>query len=884
MTSRVWTALRTLGRKSAVEREMDEEMRFHLDMETRKWIERGFSPEEARRNALLSFGGVEQHKESCLDETGAPVIETLLQDIRYGARGLRRNPVFAAAAVVTLALGIGANAAIFSVVHGVFLQALPYGGGERLVRLRQDAPGINVTDFPFSPVEISDYAARNHTLAGMAEYHSMWFVLLGKSEPERVQTGVVAANFFDVLGVKPILGRTFRAGEDAPGAEPLLVLSHDYWMRSWGGDRGIIGRTLRMNDRIHTVIGVLPPIPAYPDDNDVYMPVSACPFRGRPEMSRDRDHRMVQVFARLKPGVSLSAARADLGGIAQSLASQFPASYPAKEGGFAVTAVSLRSELTQAARPTFLVLFGIVGLVLLLACANVANLTLARLLRRQRELALRSALGAGRLRLARQLVTESTLVALAGGALGLLFATGGLRLLVTFAARFTPRAREIAIDGPVLFFALAVSVVTGIALGLIPAVSSRRSLTQALQEGGSRSTAGAGRHRMRSALIVLQVAISFTLLIGAGLMIRSLWKLQGVDPGFRIGRVLTTRLDLNFTKYTNSAQLWAFEKEALERLAAEPGVVTAAISGSFPLNETGPNNGRFEIEGRPAASEDLRPQAEFQRVSTDYFATVGVPLVRGRVFNSADSPETPKVAVVSRSLARRFWDTKDPVGARITFDRGKSWITIVGVAGDVRQYGLAAAPPDEIYVALPQYPTLSGSLLVRTTGSPLSLSRLVRETVHSIDPDQPIDRFQTLEQARSNALASPRLTATLLSLFALLALAVTCAGIAGVMAFAVGERRQEFGIRMALGAKPAAVLKLVLRQSMTLVAAGLALGLVGAHLLARLMSSLLFEVNATDPPTFLAMSVVLVTVALLASFIPARRATGVDPMIALRSA
>ena len=884
MTSRVLTALKTLRRRSAVENELDEEMRFHLDMETRKMIERGLSPEEARREALLSFGGVEQHKESCLDETGAPVIETLFQDLKYGVRGLRRNLVFAAAAVVTLALGIGANAAIFSVVHGVFLQALPYGGGDRLVRLRQDAPGINVTDFPFSPVEISDYASRNHTLAGLAEYHSMWFVLLGKAEPERVQTGVVAANFFDMLGVEPLIGRTFRAGEDAPGAEPLLVLSYDYWMRSWGGDRGIVGRTLRMNDRIHTVIGVLPPIPAYPDNNDVYMPVSACPFRSRPELSHNRDQRMVQVFARLKPGVSLGAARADLAGIGQSLAAQYPDSYGGKGSGFAMTAVSLREELTRSARPTFLVLFGIVGLVLLLACANVANLTLARLLRRRRELALRSALGAGRLRLARQLVTESTLVALAGGALGLLFASGGLRLLVSFAARFTPRAREIAIDGPVLFFALAVSLVTGIALGLIPAVSSRRSLTEALQEGGSRSTAGAGRHKMRSALIVLQVAISFTLLIGAGLMIRSLWKLQGVDPGFRIGRVLTTRLDLNFTKYTDFPKRWAFEKEILERLAQEPGVVTAAISGSFPLNETGPNNGRFEIEGRPAASEDLRPQAEFQRVSSDYFSTIGVPLLRGRVFNSSDSPETPKVAVVSRSLARRFGETRDPVGARITIDRGKTWLTIVGVAGDVRQYGLAAAPPDEIYVALPQFPTLSGSLLVRTTGSPLALSRIVRETVHSVDPDQPIDRFQTLDQARSNALASPRLTATLLSLFAALALSVTCAGIAGVIAFAVGERRQEFGIRMALGAKPGSVLGLVLRQSMTLVAAGLALGLVGAHLLARLMSGLLFEVNATDPPTFLAMSVVLVAVALLASFFPARRATAVDPMIALRSA
>jgi putative ABC transport system permease protein len=884
MTSRVRTAFRALLRRPAVESQLEEEMRFHIDMETRKFIERGLAPEEARREALLAFGGIEKHKEASRDATGAPVIETLLQDVRYGVRGLKRNPVFAAAAVATLALGIGANAAIFSVVHGVFLQALPYGGGDGLVRLRQDAAGINVTDSPFSPVEIADYAARNHTLAGLAEYHSMWFVLLGKSEPERVQTGVVAANYFDVLGVKPLFGRTFRAGEDAPGAEPMLLLSYDYWVRSWGGDPGVVGRTLRMNDHAHTVIGVLPPMPAYPDNNDVYMPTSACPFRGQPQLSYDRSRRMVQVFARLKPGVSLAAARADLGGIGQSLAAQYPESYPAKGSGFVMTAVSLREELTRAARPTFLVLFGIVGLVLLLACANVANLTLARLLRRQRELALRSALGAGRLRLARQLVTESTLVALAGGALGLLCAAGGLRLLVAFAARFTPRAREIAIDGPVLLFALVVSLVTGIAFGLIPAISARRSLSAALQEGGGRSTSGVARHRMRSALIVLQVAISFTLLIGAGLMIRSLWKLQGVDPGFRVGRVLTTRLDLNFTKYTDGVKRWAFEKQLLERVAEKPGVISAAISGSFPLNETGPNSGRFEIEGRPPASDDLRPQAEFQRVSSDYFSTIGVPLLSGRVFTGADLPQTPQVAIISRSLARRFWETKDPVGARISFDRGKGWLTIVGVAGDVRQYGLAAAPPDEIYVALPQFPTLSGSLLVRATGSPLALARLVRETVQSVDPDQPVDRFQTLDQARSNSLASPRLTATLLSLFAALALAVTSAGIAGVMAFTVGERTHEFGIRMALGAKPGAVLTLVLRQAMTLVASGLALGLVGAHLLARLMSGLLFEVNATDPPTFLAMSVVLVIVALMASFFPARRATSVDPMIALRSA
>src|SRR5262249_6131339 len=442
----------------------------------------------------------------------------------------------------------------------------------------------------------------------------------------------VAANYFDVMGVKPILGRTFRPGEDAPGAEPLLILSHDYWMRSWGGDKGYAGKGHRRTAGAHPVTGVLPPMPAYPDENDVYMPVSACPFRGRPEMYHDRSRRMVQVFGRVKPGVTVAAASADLNSIAQDLAAKEPKFYPEKGTGFALTAVSLRDELTQSARPTFLVLFGIVGLVLLLACANVANLTLARLLRRRRELALRGALGACRLRPARPLAPASTLVALAGGALGVLFAAGGLKLLVAFAARFTPRAREISIDAPVLLFALAVSLATGIAFGLIPAFSARRGLNEALQEGGDRSTSGAVRHRMRSALIVFQVAISFTLLIGAGLMIRSLWKLQSVDPGFAIGRVLTTRLDLNFTKYTTPPQRWALEKQILERLSGQPGVVSAAIAGSFPLNETGPNNGRFEIEGRPAQSDDLRPQAEFQRVSSDYFSTIGVPILAGRVF------------------------------------------------------------------------------------------------------------------------------------------------------------------------------------------------------------------------------------------------------------
>jgi putative ABC transport system permease protein len=862
---------RSLLRRGAVEREMDEEMHFHLEMEIRKLQERGLDAESARTEALRDFGGVDKHKEEGREVRGLARFEAVSQDVRYALRGLRRNPGYAAAALATLALGIGANVAVFSVVHGVFLQSLPYDGGERLVRLRQDAPGIGIENAPFSPKEVSDYAAQTRTLTGVAEYHSMWFILLREPEPERVQTGVVAANFFDLVGVKPLLGRTFLPGEDAPGSAPSLVLSYDYWQRSHGGDPKIVGRTFKMNDRIHVVIGVLPPI-------------SACPFRGSAAMANDRTMRMVTLFGRMKPGVTLSAVQADLGTIAGRLARQYPEAYPPKEARFTALAVPLRQELTERARPTFLVLLATVGLVLLLACANVANLTLARQLRRQREMALRAALGAGRARLARQMLTESVVLSLSGGLLGVLLAKGTLGLLVSFAARFTPRANEIRIDMPVLLFALGISIATGIVFGLIPSFSPRRNLVGALQEGGERSGGGAGRHRLRSALIVVQVAISFMLLIGAGLMLRSLWRLQQVDLGFQTERVLTTRLDLNFTKYRDAEMRRAFQLRLLERLAGQPGVVSSAIAGTFPLNDGGPQSGQFEIEGSPVSNADLRPQADFQNVSTDYFQTIRIPVLRGRGLAASDRANTPPVAVINQTMAQHLWASQDPIGRRLSVDRGQQWIQIVGVVGDVRQYGLDRRPPDQVYLAQAQFPPLSSTLLLRSAADPLSLSRLVRSVVHGLDPEQAVDRFRTLEQVHANALASPRLTFILLGIFAVLALLVTSAGIAGVVAFTVGERTSEFGIRLALGADPREVVGMVLRQAMTPVVIGLALGFAGAHLLATAMSRLLFEVNATDPPTFLAMSAVLAAVALAASFLPARRITGLDPMIALRSA
>ena len=878
-------AVRSLFRGKPAERELDEEMRFHLEMEVKKNVERGMAPEDARREAMKSFGGVEKFKDEVRDQSTARFFETVLQDLRFGLRALRKNPAFSFAAILTLALGIGANTAIFSVVNGVLLQSLPYGGGERLVRLQADAPSASIQDAGFSPLELADYRAQTKSFEGLVEYHSMWFVLLGRKEPERVQTGVVSANYFDVLGVKPLLGRTFRKGEDAHGAEAVLVLSYAYWMRSFGGDPKVVGRVFAMNDHPHTVIGVLPPIPGYPDENDLYMPVSACPFRSNPKLENNRRGRMLNVFGRLKPGVTIAAARTELNGVAARLAREYPDAYP--KSGFLVTPVSLREEMTRDARPTFLILLSTVGLVLLLACANVANLSLARLIRREREMALRSALGADRARLARQVLTESTVLGLLGGALGLLLARAGLHLLVAFATRFTPRASEIHMEGPVLLFTLVISVLTGIGLGMIPVLSRKRDLAASMNEGGERSSAGSGRGRVRNLLIVAQVAISFVLLIGAGLMVRSLWNLQRVDPGFQTERVLTMRMDLNFTKYDTQDKRLAFHEQLLRRLQSEQGVVSASISGTFPLNDGGPGNanGQFQIEGEPAqANQDLLPRADFQQASQDYFKTIQVPVLRGRAFDSRDRNGNDPVALINQTMATHRWPGKEAIGHRISFDQGKTWLTIVGVVGDVKQYGLAAAPADQIYLSLLQYPTLSSTVLLRTVANPMAMSRIVSDTVHGMDPDQPVDHFRTLEQVRTNSLSSPRLTALLLALFALLALVITATGIMGVIAFSVSQRFHEFGIRMALGAQRNEVLVMVLRQGMSLVAIGLGIGLAGALLFSRLLNGLLYGVRPTDPLTFAAVAAVLLAVAATACFFPARRATSADPMQTLRTA
>ena len=811
-------------------------------------------------------------------------MDNLIADIKYGIRTLLRHRAFTLLAVLTLALGIGANTAIFSVISGVLLKPLPYGEPDRLVLLRQSAPGAGQANVNLSIKEYFDYREQSPDFDALVEYHQMNFVLLKRGEPDRVDTGVVSANFFDVLGIRPALGRTFAASDDEPGAEAVLILSHSYWQSKFGGDPGILGQVFQMNDRPHTVIGVLPNVPHYPQENDVYMPVHACPFRSAAEQNIAQNRRAfgaLVVFGKLKPGVPRGRAAQGVEAICGRFTKEHPQNYrPAS--GFTATAVDVRGELTRQARPMLLILMGTTGLVLLIACANVANLTLARVLRRDRELALRAAVGAGRSRLIRQLLTESTILSLAGGVLGLLFASYTIDMLTLFVARFTERTGEIDLDPQVLAFTIGVSMLTGLLFGTIPALASRVDLVKSLKQGGKGSSGAGGHRRLQGALIVVQVAVSVVLLIGAGLLLASFYRLQQVDPGYRGDRVLAAEAFGNFTKYpTPEAQL-GFYLPLIDRLEQQPGVVSAAVTNLVPLAGQAPGSTAFQIEGRTTDNPDQRPTADFRIASPRYFETLGVPLVRGRIFTDLDHREAPPVAVINQSMVR-YWDSRDPIGSRISVNNGQTWLTVVGVVGDVRQFGLDQQAIAQVYVPLRQTPFgLAGRVLLRTSGDPARAAGVLRDAIHALDPDMPVENTQTLDDLRDTFLTTPRLTATLLALFAGLALFVTVTGITGVIATSVSERTQEFGVRMALGATRAGVLAMVARQGLVLVAVGLAVGVAAAIGAGRVLSSYLYETQPTDPAIYLVVAAAFLAAGALACLGPAWRATTVDPLLALR--
>jgi putative ABC transport system permease protein len=812
-------------------------------------------------------------------------MDQLLHDVRFGLRTLFKNRGFALLAILTLGLGIGANTAIFSVIYGVLLKPLPYTDSDRLVLVRQSAPLIGRADVGVSIKEYFTYREQATDFEGLVEFHQMNFDLLKRGEPDRVNTGVVSPNFFSVLGIAPILGRSFVPDDDKPGAPAVLIVSYSYWQKKFGGDRSIIGQVFEMNDRPHTVVGVLPNVPHYPQENDVYMPTSACPFRAAAERRINQNARafsILNVFGRLKPGVSRERAAADVDIICRRFTSGDKTAYR-PGSGFTSTAAGVREELTRNARPMLLILLGTTALVLLIACANVANLTLARLLRRDRELAVRSALGAGRGRLVRQLLTESTLLSLAGGLFGLAFASWTVGLLTTFVERFTPRTGEIAIDLRVLLFTVVVSMLTGLLFGTLPALASRVDLAGAMKQGGKGAGASGGRRRIQSALVVGQVAVSVVLLVGAGLLLASFYRLQSVDPGYRGDRVMSAELFTNFSKYPTLDTQLRFYLPLVERLESQPGVISVAVTNAVPLRTSQPGSAAFQIEGRVVDDPNKRPTADTRIVSANFFRTLGVPLVQGRTFTESDGRDSQRVVVINRAMMR-YWDNASPIGSRISLDAGQTWATIVGIVGDVKQFGLDQPAVAQVYTPLRQTAQqLGGLVLVRTNGGPGSAAAMIREAAWAIDPNMPVQNVRTLDEIRDRFLATPKLTAVLLSVFAALALLVTMAGIAGVIATSVSQRTQEFGVRMALGASRPAVLRMVVGEGLMLIAAGLAVGVVASFAATRVLATYLFDTKPTDPATFVAVMTAFVAAGVCACLAPAWRATTVDSMLALRA-
>jgi putative ABC transport system permease protein len=800
------------------------------------------------------------------------------QDLRYGARMLLKNPGFTLIAVLTLALGIGANTAIFSVINGVLLGSLPYPHPEQLAMVWCDNKRQGIPDDITSYPNFVDWRDRNKTFQGMAGVTDDTYNLTGRGEPEEIRAASVSPNFFQLLGVNPVRGRGFTAEEEQPGRDRIAILSHSLWQRHFGGDPDILNKTILLSGEPNVVVGIMPPGFQFPEKTELWKPLAP-----DERMRGARSAFWLPIVGRFKPGVTRAQAQADLEVITTQIQQQFP-----DMAGYGVNVVPVLEQSVGFIRRALMILFVAVLFVLLIACANVANLLLARAAVRQREVSIRAAMGAGRRRIVRQLMTESMLLAVLGGALGVLLAWWGLKLLIGLSPADIPRLENIRLDGRVLLFTMGLSLLTGLIFGLAPALqTSQLNLSETLKEGGRTGGGGAGgrrAQRIRGAFIVAEVALTLALLVGAGLLVRSFWRLQQVDPGFRPDHLLTMRLSLSGSNYATGAQAVSFFERLQGRLAALPGVVSASATTGVMLPKLA-NSAGFTIEGRPRDPNEQGLELPIDTVQPNYFQTMGVQLLKGRTFTSQDTRESPRVTIVNETFAKRYFPDEDPIGKRFTFGRpgpNTRWITIVGVVRDTKRQGVEQPIRIESWMPLAQRPSGSMELVLRTTGDPLLLSNAVREAVWSIDRDLPIPTIRTMEQVMSERVAQRRLNMLLLGLFALVALILAAVGIYGVMSYTVTQRTHEIGIRMALGAQSGDVIGLVLKQGIALTLVGVAFGLIATFMLTRLMASLLFGVSARDPITFAAIAALLTGVALLACWIPARRATEVDPMVALR--
>jgi putative ABC transport system permease protein len=810
--------------------------------------------------------------------TNANIVADLLHDLRYAARLQRKNPGFTIVAIIALALGIGANTAIFSVVNTVLLRPLPYKDPERLVMVWEDATKHGYPRDTPAAANFVDWRDQNQSFEGMAAIADTCFNLTGSGDPERLEGRRVSANMFPLLGVEPHIGRVFTAAEDQPGAQRVALLSYALWQRRFGGDPGIVGKALTLNGESHVVVGVMPARFQFPSSDDqVWVPVA---FTQQEAGNRNRHY--LQVLARLRPGVSLDQAQSEMNTIAARLQQQYPQSNT--DLGAAVQ--PLHEHLVGDIKPALLVLLGAVGLVLLIACANVANLLLARAAVRQKEIAVRVALGARRWRLIRQFLTESVLLSTFGGLVGLAIAYGGLVLLKASIPENISQARDISMDLRVLGFTFLVSVATGLIFGLAPALQAARfNQIDTLKEGGRDAATGGSGKRLRGLLVTAEVAISLVLLIGAGLLINSFLRLRNVDPGFRTDNLLTMKIVLPEPKYEEMERRSAFYTELINRVQSLAGVRSAAVTSNLPLYRQGNSIG-VGIEGQPDPPPGQERIVVTRIISPGYFDTMSIPILRGRGLTEQDTETTPNVVVVSETMARRYWPGEDAVGKRIAAGRIRSpedWIQVVGVVKDVRQFELNAEPRPQMYLTYRQAGFFdSRDLVVKTDVDPASMAATVRKAVWEIDKDQPVSNIQTMDEILADSIARQRFSMLLLAIFAAVALVLAGVGIYGVMSYSVAQRTHEIGIRMALGAQTGAVLKLAVGYGMKLVIAGIAIGLIAAFALTRVMSTLLFGVTATDPTTFTLISLLLIAVAVLASYVPARRATRVNPIIALR--
>ena len=864
--------LRALTRRARVERELADELQLHIELEQQKNERLGMSPNDARRAALLTFGGVERYKEEARDVRGVGLLEHAGQDLRIALRGMRKTPGFTATVILTLGLGVGATSAIFSIVNAVLLRPLPYGRPAELVRVYSQVPASTIPKFSVSIPDYLDFKARNRVFTDMAMWLNSTMTLTdGGGEPERLSSIFASDNLFSLFGIAPLHGRLFAPGE----ADGSVVLSYGVWARRFGADSSVVGRRITLNGSAKTVIGVLPPsFRLFTRDVDVWAPAI---LQQIPKY-QNRGNHLLRVVARLRPGVTVDEAQRDM----RRVSSQLAVEYPRENQGWAANVYSLRNEVVGDVSRPLLILLSASALVLLIACLNVANLQLTRSAARARELTVRRALGASRGRLIGQLLVESGTFAALGGLLGVVLGVAGTRSLISLAPQGISRLDEVSLDGWVFGFAMSVAIVTGLVFGLWPALrASDPEIGRNLRDGGRGSAGTMHAWRVRGAFVVAELALAVLLLVGAGLVLQSFRRIVNLDLGIRTDQAVAMRLTIP-ARVPDSAQI-AFYRELQRRVLAVPGMTAISASDRAPAQQGGISDG-IRLPERPEANASGTLMSQVSAVVPDYFRTMGTPLLRGRDF-SWDEPQ--QVAIVNAAAASRFWPSSDALGKHVGFGRRRtdSGFVVVGVVADVRRGDITAREDPMVYLPLPAVADLVRSMMVIVRGSLGTAATVsaVKRAVHDLDATIPLYEIRTVDDIVGDAVVQPRLNATLLAAFAALALLLAVVGIYGVVSYSVAQRRQEIGVRVALGAQPADVFRLVVRQGALLATVGAAIGLVASFLLTPVLRSWLYEIEPGDPLTFAGVAALLIAIALLATMVPARRATKVDPVLAMRA-